>query len=68
MSEMKIVTYNLRNQWHRDEQNGFIHRVGLMYHVIEREQPDVMQICRAKLYILQSRNLLASSAVWTFFG
>ena len=42
MSEMKIVTYNLRNQWHRDEQNGFIHRVGLMYHVIEREQPDVI--------------------------
>ena len=42
MSEVKIVTYNLRNQWHRDEQNGFIHRVGYMYHVIEREQPDVI--------------------------
>lgn len=42
MSEMKIVTYNLRNQWHRDGENGFIHRVGLMYHVIEREQPDVI--------------------------
>ena len=42
MSEMKIVTYNLRNQWHRDEQNSFIHRAGLMYHIIEREQPDII--------------------------
>lgn len=42
MSEVKIVTYNLRNQWHRDEANSFIHRAGLIYHVVEREQPDII--------------------------
>lgn len=41
---MKIVTYNLSCDWdgHCDGINGFIHRAGLIYEKIEKEQPDII--------------------------
>ncbi len=40
--DLKVVTYNLRNQWWVDEQNGFAHRAGYLYMVVEKEKPDVI--------------------------
>lgn len=39
---MKIVTFNLRCVWDRDEINGFVHRMSLIWDKINREKPDVI--------------------------
>ncbi len=41
-NQLKIVTYNLRNVWWGDGANGFAHRAGFMYTVMEKEQPDIV--------------------------
>ena len=39
---MKIVTFNIRNQYNNDGKHGFIHRIGLIYDKISAEKPDVV--------------------------
>ena len=44
ISSMKVVTYNIRNQWIGDGINGFIHREGMVVAKIKKELPDVVCI------------------------
>ncbi len=44
MSKLKVVTYNIRNQWIGDGINGFIHREGMAVSKIKKELPDVICI------------------------
>ncbi|MBQ8357492.1 MAG: endonuclease/exonuclease/phosphatase family protein [Clostridia bacterium] len=39
---MKIVSYNIRNQYAHDGINAFIHRAGAIYEKINAEKPDVI--------------------------
>lgn len=39
---MKIVTWNLRCVWNGDGKNAFIHRAGMIYDKIRKEQPDLI--------------------------
>ncbi len=40
--QIKIVTFNLRSVWKGDGINAFIHRAGLIYEKIQKEQPDIV--------------------------
>lgn len=39
---LKVTTFNIRNQWIGDGINGFIHRQGMVADKIRREKPDVI--------------------------
>lgn len=42
MSNMKIVSFNIRYAWDKDGVNSFIHRIGLICDKIAEEKPDVI--------------------------
>ncbi len=66
MSNVKIVSYNIRNQWTGDGINAFIHRAGLIYDKINEEMPDVVafQECTPKIMELMEKMF----PEYAFFG
>lgn len=42
MSKLKLVTFNIRNVLYEDGENSFIHRVGMIYDKISKEDPDIV--------------------------
>lgn len=42
MLQMKFVTFNLRYSYDGDGVNSFVHRLGLILSVLQREAPDVL--------------------------
>ena len=42
MASLKIVTFNIRNVLYEDGENGFVHRVGMIFDKIIKEAPDII--------------------------
>ncbi len=66
MSKLKLVTFNIRNVLYEDGENSFIHRVGMIYDKINKEDPDIValqEVCHPHLVML--RRLLPN---YDFYG
>ena len=66
MANLKIVTFNIRNVLYEDGENGFVHRVGMIYDKINKEKPDIIAFQEFWYqHLVMMRRLLAD---YDFYG